>query len=414
MSPSAKEPPITFRVEQAFLDDLQRLPWHSHIEEWRDLGVKLLDVKRGIGRHPIVFVEAGRHRFVVKELGHEVSLKEIDNFREMLSRGIHTLVPVGSVAREEEPIQIETRIGSRYERHVVGHTVTLLIDRVVPDSQLYRRAFKFENRKRIWDAIVGLFVELHSHGVYWGDASLANTLVKFLRVDVPYIGKKVELKAFLADAETVEIHESISDSLRAADVEYFLESMEWINEDLKAEGILRDPLATQEDIDYLRQSYTAKFEANARSVEFEQKTGLNVQKLLGKISVPLEVELLRKHIEEHKWYLSERHKKDIGLKEAAEHWHDEVFVPICELFQQEDVPDFFPGKTASELYVEIMTHKYFLSKEKGSDVGMVVATRDYVDRFGTVSLLATFWTAFARKMAKTLGIVDSDFTGLSK
>lgn len=378
------------------------------------MGVKHLEVKSGIGRHPIVFVEAGRHSFVVKELGYEVSLKEIENFREMLSRGIHTLIPVGTVVREEEPIEIDTHIGKRFERNLVGHTITLLIDRVLPDSQLYRRAFKFENRKRIWDAIIDLFIELHSHGVYWGDASLANTLVKFLRVDIPYIGGKVELKAFLADAETVEIHDSISDSLRAADLEYFLESIEWVNEDLHAEGILRDPLATQEDIDYLRNNYNTRFEANSRTMAFERRSGLNVRKLLGKLRVSVEIDLLQKHIEEHKWYLSEGEGKEVEFTDAAKHWYHEVFTPICDLFQKEGVPRFFPGKTASELYVEIMNHKYFLSEQRGKDVGMFVATRDYVDRFGTAGPMTAFWTAFARKMAKILEMAEEGFSGMTK
>jgi hypothetical protein len=409
----ANKSPITFHVEQMFLEDLQTLPWQQSIEEWKELGVKHVHVKRGVGRHPIVFVQVGRRVFVVKELGYEDSLKEIVNFRELLNRGIHTLIPVGSVMREEEPIEVDTQIGKRYERNRVGHTVTLLLDRVVPDSQLYRRAFKFENRKRIWDAIIDLFVELHSRGIYWGDASLANTLVKFLRVDMPYIGRKVELKAFLVDAETVEIHNSISDSLRATDVEFFLESMEWINEDLMAEGILRDPLGTKDDVEYIKAQYALKYEANTRLMEFEKRTGLNVQRLLGKLRVPVEVDLLEKQIEEHKWYLNERGEGQFDLVEAAKRWHDEVFVPICRLFSEEEVPRFFPGKTASELYMEIMTHKYFMSKESGKDVGMMKATRDYIDRFSTAGPLASFWIAFTKKMTRILGIAETGLTGIS-
>lgn len=414
MISKADKSPIAFHVEQMFLEDLQTLPWQHSIAEWKELGVKHVHVKRGVGRHPIVFVQVGRHVFVVKELGYEDSLKEIANFRELLNRGIHTLIPVGCVMREEEPIEVDTQIGKRYERNRVGHTLTLLLDRVIPDSQLYRRAFKFENRKRIWDAIIDLFVELHSRGIYWGDASLANTLVKFLRVDVPYIGKKVELKAFLVDAETVEIHDSISDSLRSTDVEFFLESMEWINEDLMAEGILRDPLGTKDDVEYIKAQYELKYEANARLMEFEKRTGLNVQRLLGKLRVPVEVDLLQKQIEEHKWYLNERGEGQFDLVEAAKRWHDEVFVPVCRLFSEEEVPRFFPGKTASELYMEIMTHKYFMSKESGKDVGMMKATRDYIDRFSTAGPLASFWIAFTKKMMKIVGIAETGLTGISK
>ncbi len=368
MTRFVQKPSLTFLVEDIFVEVLRTLPWDHPIAEWKELGVKHVQVKQGVGRHRIVFVQVRQQIFVIKELGYEDALKEIANFRKLLECGVHTLIPVGCVMREDETLEVETRIGKGFEPNKVGHTVTLLLDRVIPDSQLYRRAFKFENRKRIWDAIVDLFVDLHSHGVYWGDASLANTLVKFLRIEVPYIGKKVELKAFLVDAETVEIHNSISDSLRAADIEFFLESMEWINEDLLSEGILRDPLGTKEDADYIRNHYDAMFEANKRSTKFEDQTGLDVRRLLGKLREPVEFDLLLKHIEEHKWYLNEREGGQIGIIEAAKRWHDEVFVPICELLREEEVPRFFPGKTASELYMEVMTHKYFMSKERGKDV----------------------------------------------
>lgn len=414
MVTSATIPSLTFLIDDIFLEDIRALPWQRSIEDWKELGVRLVSVRKGMGRHPIVFVQVARQTYVIKELPGDESLREISNYRVLLERGIHTLVPIGSVLREEGSFAVETRTGHELQPHTVGHTVTLLLDRVIPDSELYRRAFTFENRKRIWDAVIDLFVDLHSRGVYWGDASLANTLVKFLRVDVPYIGKKVELKAFLADAETVEIYDSLSDSLRAADVEYFIDSMEWINEDLKSEGILKDPLATLEDIEYIRNTYQLKFEANQKLLQFEKRTGLNVQRLLGRLRIPVEVELLKKHIEEHKWYVSEQKGKEINIREAAAHWHDSVFVPICELFQREGVPRFFPGKTAAELYVEIMTHKYFLGVERGEDVGMAVATRDYVDRFGSINPLAAFWNTFSRKLTRILELAETGFTGMSK
>ena len=60
-------------------------------------------------------------------------------------------------------------------------------------------------RERLLDAMAWLLVDLHRAGVYWGDCSLANTL---FRRD----GDKIQ--AFLVDAETSEIHPSLSDGQR--------------------------------------------------------------------------------------------------------------------------------------------------------------------------------------------------------
>jgi hypothetical protein len=405
-------PKIFYSVVPAHLQAMKKLPWRHPIEQWRKLGVKHLDIKQGAGRHPVVFVRVAGQDYVIKELGLEAAKREVENYSEILARGVHTLVPVGYVAREEALRGLRTRIGVQYEKTVAAHSVTLLMDRVVPDSFLYRRAFKPENRQRIWDAIVDLFVELHTNGIYWGDASLANTLVKFLKVEIPHIGKRTQLKAYLADAETVEIHKTISDSLRQADIDFFLESMDWLNEDLRASGIVRDDLATASDKEYVQTQYEKMFDVAVEGKEFERRHGIDMRRYLGPVRDVIYFDTLDKHIAEHKWYLSEREKQEVDMKVAAQDWLDHVFLPTCELFKREGVLDFFPGKTASELYVETMTHKYYLSKEQQSDVGILFAIRDYARRFGHEDSLAAFWSNLAEKMRDILGLGARVLLGL--
>lgn len=403
MLPLSSFPQISFFVDDLFLPDLEKLPWPHAVAGWRSLGVKHFNIKHGLGRHPVVFVQAGNRKYVIKELGFEVARREVENYKQMLLRGLHTLIPAGCVAREEEPLAVWTPVGRQYQRNLIGHTVTLLIDHVLPDSQLYRRAFNLENRKRIWDAIVDLFVELHANGVYWGDASLANTLIKFMKIDVPLIGRKTRLKAFLADAETVEIHDSVPDSMREADLAFFLESMEWVNEDLRASGITRDEMATAQDKDYLRENYERRYEVELKGRAFEKLSGLEIAKYLGPVREPAYFEVLRQHIEEHKWYASERLQREVSYAEGARDWLEHVFIPMCELFRSEGLLDLFPGKTASDLYVEIMNNKYVLSRKAGRDVGMIRAARDYANRFGEPHPVAAFWRSLAGGMLKILG-----------
>ncbi len=397
-------PALTFDVDGLYHVELEQLPWHLPIAGWRELGIKHLDIKRGIGRHVVIFIQVGANNYVIKELGYSVAQREVENYKLMLVRGIHTLIPVGCVAREEPPIRVQTPIGEQYEPNIVGHSVTLLVDRVLPDSQLYRRAFTLENRKRIWDAIVDLFVEMHSNGVYWGDASLANTLIKFIKEDVPHIGKKTHLKAILADAETVEVRDVISDTLRLADVNFFFESMEWVNADLRAEGIIRDELTTEADKVYIRENYDRLFSVAMQSKKFEARSSLNIKHVLGTVREAVYLDTLEKHIEEHKWYLSEQQKHEVEYAAAAQDWLKNIFIPLCDLFQSEGVVEVFPAKTASDLYVEIMTHKYFLSREKSRDVGMIPAMRDYAKRFGIKQPYRGFWQKVTRKMRKILGV----------
>lgn len=401
------QPVIRFHVDPLFEKELRTLPWQVPIAEWHRYGVKVLQIKRGISRHVVIFVRCGRFAFGIKEISESISQKEIRHYEQLLLRGIHTLVPAGYVVREEEPIAIPTPVGIQYEADHVGHTVTVLVEKVLPDSLLYSRNFRTENRQRIWDAIARLFVQLHANGVYWGDASLANTLIKFEKREEPFVGRRTFLNAYLADAETVEIRPRLSRSMREADLSFFFESMDWINEDLRASGILRDDVGTEEDKTFIRARYDLLYRTERKKRKFEQQTSFNVDRFLGSISDPGHVDLFLKHIEEHRWYVGERLQRDVPLAEAAKDWYDTVFVPICELFRSEHLPELFRGKTAGELYVDIMNHKYYLSERAGKDVGMTAAMHDYASLYGAEERHRTVLEQLAEKMLRILGRKES-------
>lgn len=71
--------PISFFIEDIFHNAVQKLPWEYPIAIWRDLGVTHLNVKHGIGRHPVVFVQVDGRNFAVKELGFEAAQDWLHN-----------------------------------------------------------------------------------------------------------------------------------------------------------------------------------------------------------------------------------------------------------------------------------------------------------------------------------------------
>jgi hypothetical protein len=372
---------ISFFVPPEISSALVPLPWRHALETWDEYGVQLLNVKSGLSRHIVRFVEVADRRFAVKETSLASAQREYKTYIRLGEMGLHTLIPVGYVARNDGLAIIETKIGGQPQEHVTGYLITELMEKVVPDSLLFKRGFSKENRKRIWDAVISLFVEMHSHGVYWGDASLANMLINFSTETVPELGHRTKLGAVLADVETVEIHRSITDSLRLVDVEFFIESMHWTEADLKASGIVRQSVITEEDERHLLDIYKERFAIEQEMRSFELVTHIDVDKLLGDFDVKGYGKILLKHINEHKWYLSERRGREVPLVEAAEDWYREVFQPVCKVFIQYSFLDYFPERTAASLYVEIMEHKYLLSERVGKDVGLIAAARDFVKNF---------------------------------
>ena len=81
-----------------------------------------------------------------------------------------------------------------------------------PPSPLHDEA----HRSRLFDAIATLLVDLHRHGIYWGDCSLNNTL--FMRD-----GQAIH--AWLVDAETAELHPWLSNGQRQLDLDIMVENV---------------------------------------------------------------------------------------------------------------------------------------------------------------------------------------------
>jgi hypothetical protein len=73
-----------------------------------------------------------------------------------------------------------------------------------------------KHRERLLDAMAGLLVELHRHGVFWGDCSLANTL---------FSRDGQILQAWLVDAETSEVHPVLSRGQREHDLDIMVENV---------------------------------------------------------------------------------------------------------------------------------------------------------------------------------------------
>jgi len=366
---------------------LASLPWRYPLDAWHEHKVKSIPVKSGLSRHVVLFIESGGRRFAIKETALESAGREYENYVTLKRLDIPTLVPVGVVSRDDGMHVVNTNVGEQLQRHDTGYLVTELLEKVVPDSFLFKRGFSKENRTRIWDAVIRLFTQMHSSGVFWGDASLANMLINFSTEVVPELGRRTKLSAILADAETVEIHTTVSDLLRLSDIEFFLESMQWTDADLRASGIVRDPVLTQEDQHYILQAYNERYAVELEMRSFELVTHMDVDKLLGNFDAKGYGRLLLKHIQEHKWYISEKRGTEVPLFEAAEDWYREIFKPVCRIFNEHGVLQFFPDKTASSLYVEIMEHKYFMSEQGRKDVGLVAALNDYAKRYSKLEPL---------------------------
>ncbi|MBE1549623.1 hypothetical protein GGC64_003663 [Mycobacterium sp. OAS707] len=179
------------------------LPWDRPLSEWTVPDVPLRDIAVGPSRHLVKFVEADDTLWAVKDMPPRVAAKEYDVLRRLEEMGLPAVRPAGLVLQPE----FETAI---------------LVTRYLEGSWQYRRLFmrlppdQSKHRERLLDAMAGLLVELHRHGVFWGDCSLANTL---------FSRDGQILQAWLVDAETSEVHPVLSRGQRAHDLDIMVENV---------------------------------------------------------------------------------------------------------------------------------------------------------------------------------------------
>jgi hypothetical protein len=314
--------------------------------------------------------------------------------KSFLKKRIHTLIPVGYVKCEFPSIKVETKVGTSFMKDEMTFVVTILEHKALPDSYLYQLNFKEKNKNLIWNAVAELLATLHFNNIYWGDASLANILVRFFKVKDQKGRVKTQLKAILADAETLEFLSKISYEMRKEELNFFFESMNWLNQDYKQAGYTRESFSTSKDKKYILKRYRWHYKLLKTIDRFEKETGIEVRrnfKIVGDINF---LASIRKQIDEHKWYLSEKDGKEIRLKEAAASWLENVYKPIIDIFDRLSIFEYFPFKTSSELFVDIMTHKYYLSQAAGIDVGIETAIRDFSAKYAAD-------TSFLKKIEKT-------------
>lgn len=144
----------------------------------------LRDIAVGPSRHLVKFVDCDGALWAVKELPPRIARKEYGVLGELEDLGLPAVRRAGLV-------------------HQPDFDTSILLTRFLEGSWQYRRLFRRlppeepKHRARLFDAMATLLVELHRHGVFWGDCSLANTL---------FSRDGQVLQAWLVDAETSEVH----------------------------------------------------------------------------------------------------------------------------------------------------------------------------------------------------------------
>ena len=409
---------------------LKNLPWHISLEEWPAHGVIPLTIRRGESRHPVIFVESEGARYAIKETTPHMAKREIKNLREIENRGIPILSAVGSVTVAAPALLLDT-LGPgglpQYMSGDRGYTVTRLIPRVIPHSLLFRLPFTKRTKQHLLGAVALLLVELHEHGVYWGDPSLANVLI---RID----GRRI--LAIMSDAETAELFPGpASEGLREQDIASFGESLIWQAEDLRrARGLPEeDTLVDDKDFHYFERryrwlrrehalltpspSFSTLYQAN-RFLDGLNRMGYSLLSTTGhafqefvtvlpgwysrRIFELLGIRIPRIYARRfyntilgHQAIMSQNEDRDVDIEEASQHWYTMYHLPTILLLRKH----LTSGQDPMRAYFSIIQHKWKLSRKAGYEIPLDEAAVDWAmqdaekEKLGAVdpASIATWW-----------------------
>ncbi len=352
---------------------MRRLPWGAPLADWGARGAHILSIRKGESRHEVIFVEAGGRRYAIKETSPQAAEREIHIYEQAAPRHVSTLEPVGWVVVGGERIEVGQMGGHPvYLSGDTGYCVTRLAEHVLPQSILYRYPFTDANKRLLWNAIAKLLADLHDAGVYWGDPSLANMLIDLS-------GQR--LTAVMADAETAEVAPgSLSEGLRRQDLDAFVESLTWQAEDIRLARELDDDtqLITEGDAFYVLSRY-AGLRADRQTQRQERVGGLlalerRLERLnalgYGALNLGRNTLWRPRAFHDEEGPATQLPQDELRIATLRPRWYTQR---VRDLLGARA-----PRAAARRIYQQLNVHKYLLSEREGRDVGMDATARDWL------------------------------------
>lgn len=370
------------------------LPWSLPLEEWPT--DRLAALPRGISRHVVRFVRFDGGVLAVKEIDEALARREYGLLRMLRRLGMPSVEPVGVVSGRTdtagEPLD--------------AALVTRHLQFSLPYRALYSQSLRADTGTRLIDALAVLLVRLHLAGFYWGDVSLSNTL---FRRDAGAFA------AYLVDAETGDLHDTLTRGQREYDVELARMNIAGEMMDLAAGGFLDESLDPIEVSGVIADRYLQLWEELTGTEQFERgdrwrvdarirrlndlgfdvdeltistdvdgttvsiqpkvvDSGHHSRRLLRLTGLDVEENQARRLLNDLDSYRAASGRQSEAEEIVAHEWVQKCFEPVVRA-----VPRELRGKLEpAEIFHEVLEHRWYLSEQAGQDIGLHEALYRYI------------------------------------
>ncbi|MGN6611636.1 MAG: DUF4032 domain-containing protein [Angustibacter sp.] len=370
------------------------LPWHLPLADWP--ASQLAALPRGISRHVVRFARLSGRVIAVKEIGEDLARREYGLLRLLRRLDVPAVEPVGVVTgrMDAEGNPLDPALVTRH------------LQFSLPYRALFSQTLRPDTAARLVDALAVLLVRLHLTGFFWGDVSLSNTL---FRRDAG------SFAAYLVDAETGELRETLSDGQREHDLEIARVNIAGELMDLQAGGALEeeaDPVAVSERIIHRYRSLWGELTAPESFEQGERwRVDARIRRLnelgfdVGELAIVTDIDGATVQIQpkvvdagHHSRRLLRLTGLDVGENQArrllndldsyraatdrqgdseelvAHDWLSHVFEPVVRAVPQQLGQKLEPA----EVFHEVLEHRWYLSERRGRDVPLREVVDDYV------------------------------------
>lgn len=371
------------------------LPWDVPLAEWPE--EVLAALPQGISRHVVRFVNHNGRVLAIKEIGETVAYREYELLRQLHRIEVPSVVPVGVITGRRAPD------GERLEAVLVTEHLQFSL----PYRALFSQDLRPDTATRLIDALAVLLVRLHLVGFYWGDVSLSNTL---FRRDAETFA------AYLVDAETGDIHRTLTNGQRNYDVDLARTNIIGELMDLSAGELLDEDVDEVAIGDALVERYNELWEAltvseafdsgdrwrvaarierlndlgfdvgeleittdiDGTSVRIQPKVvdaGHHSRRLLRLTGLDVQENQARRMLNDLDSYRAATDRQNDQEQIVAHAWVRQVFRPTIDAIPRELRRKLEPA----QLFHEILDHRWFISQQAQRDIPLPEAAESYVE-----------------------------------
>jgi hypothetical protein len=342
------------------------------------------------------FIQVGDSVYAAKEVIEHLAQHEYRLLQDLKRLDTPAVEPIGIITERGEVngVQLDPILITRH------------LQFSLPYRSLFSPGVRHETVSRLLDAMVVLLARLHLIGFRWGDVSLSNIL---FRRDADTFA------AYLVDAETGELHPSLTDGQRREDLDIARTNLYGDFLDLQAGGLLQDNLDPLHLVEMAIARYDELWQELTGAEEFSGNELGRIENRVRRLNAlgfdvaELDIQTTTAHdtvriqpkvvdaghhsrrlmrltgldteenqarrilndLDTYRWWTGQQHVDEAVV---AHEWLTKVFEPVMDAVP----PELRAKRELPQIFHEVLDYRWYKAQRESREVPIIEAAKGYV------------------------------------